>query len=124
MKDSNYSIQEIAQILSLIFRLRLSTLILSYNYADQGPCKDKGLSSCIVNINFQNCSCFIGFIPSNKSHRCECNLDPQLKGYVTVHNASSFIRIHNSWINYTNRNRNISSTPTALTITVFHHHLQ
>ena len=75
-------------------------------YADQGPCKDKGLSSFTVKINFKNCSCFIGFIPSNELNRCECNLDPQLKGYVTVHNASSFVRIQNSWINYIYNNGN------------------
>ena len=75
-------------------------------YADQGPCKDKGLSSFTVKINFRNCSCFIGFIPSNELKRCECNLDPQLKGYVTAHNTSSFVRIQNSWINYIYNNGN------------------
>ena len=75
-------------------------------YADQGPCKDKGLSSFTVKINFKNCSCFIGFIPSNELKRCECNLDPQLKGYVTAHKASSFVRIENSWISYTYNNGN------------------
>ncbi len=69
-------------------------------YADRGPCKDNGLSRFTVKINFTSCNCFIGFIPSNESHRCECNLDPQLKDYVTVFNTSSVVRIKNCWINH------------------------
>ena len=69
-------------------------------YADQGPCKDKGLSRFTVKITFKSCKCNIGFVPSNELHRCECNLDPQLKDYVRMFNTSSVIRTKNCWINF------------------------
>ena len=70
-------------------------------YADKGPCKDRGLSSNIVEIKFKNCSCLIGFLQSNRTDKCECLCDPQLEKYVTVFNSSSFTRTKNVWINYT-----------------------
>ena len=71
-------------------------------YADQGPCKDKGLSSFIVNITFKHCNCYIGFVPSTNSHKCECNLDPLLQDYAIAFNTSSIIRTKNCWVNYFN----------------------
>ena len=69
-------------------------------YADQGPCKDKGISTFRVTITFKRCECAIGFLSSNESNRCECNLDPQLKGYITAFNTHSVVRIKNCWITY------------------------
>lgn len=70
-------------------------------YADQGPCKDNGLSKFMLEINFTSCNCYIGFLPSNNARTCECDLDPQLKDYVTVFNTSSVVRMKNCWITYT-----------------------
>ena len=69
-------------------------------YADQGPCKDKGISTFRVTITFKRCECAIGFLSSNESNRCECNLDPQLKGYIIAFNTHSIVRIKNCWITY------------------------
>ena len=69
-------------------------------YADEGPCENKGISSHNVSVNFKNCSCSVGFRMTSDTNRCDCTLDPQLKGYVTVEFNNSFKRIKNSWINY------------------------
>ncbi len=75
-------------------------------YADQGPCKDNGISKFVLNITFERCNCYIGFLPSNNARTCECDLDPQLKDYVTAFNTSSVVRTKNCWISYTfNGNR-------------------
>lgn len=47
-----------------------------------------------VQLTFEKCtrSCYIRFLRSNDSHRCECDLHPQLNEYV---------RVFNTRINYT-----------------------
>ena len=70
-------------------------------YADQSPCKDKGLSPYSINIKFDTCSCQIGFLRSEATDKCECHVDPRLDPYIKVLNSTSFMRTKNVWINYT-----------------------
>ena len=70
-------------------------------YADQGPCKNLGLSSVTIKLKFDYCNCPIGFQRSGDANKCECICDPTLEPYVTVYDSSSFVRKKNVWINYT-----------------------
>ena len=74
-------------------------------YAD-GPCGSSKPSIRKLDIQFLNCTCPIGFQPSNSdSTGCECTCDPKLSPYITNCNieASSIIRENtNSWITYIN----------------------
>lgn len=74
-------------------------------FAD-GPCGSSELSIRMLNIQFLNCTCPVGFQPSNsKSTRCECVCDSTLSPYITNCNSttSSIIREStNSWITYIN----------------------
>ena len=73
-------------------------------YAD-GPCGSASLSVRELEIDFVDCTCPIGFMPSNKSPtKCECVCNMALSSYVTDCNStSSFLKKHsNSWITYNN----------------------
>ena len=73
-------------------------------YAD-GPCGSSELSQRNLDIQFLNCTCSVGFQPSNSESRCECTCDPKLSSHITDCNSTTgFITKEgtNSWINYTN----------------------
>ena len=73
-------------------------------YAD-GPCGSNSLSARQVHIEFLNCTCLVGFEPSNRSPaRCECICDIALSPYITQCNytTKSLLRGTNSWITYYN----------------------
>ena len=74
-------------------------------YAD-GPCRGIGPSTKQVNIHFLECTCSIGFIPSNNITSCECTCDPKLFPCYTKgcnNKTNSLLREGtNSWITYTN----------------------
>ena len=74
-------------------------------YAD-GPCGSSELSYRKLDILFLNCTCPVGFQPSNKEPtRCQCMCDPEFLPFTTNCNSttSSIIRKDtNSWINYLN----------------------
>ena len=78
------------------------TIIL---YAD-GPCGSAPASIRHVNVTFLNCTCPIGFEPSNRRQtRCECDCDSAMSPYITNCNytAKSLLRVNtNSWITYMN----------------------
>ena len=84
------------------------TLVL---YAD-GPCADSKSSVRYLNISFSNCTCPIGFKPSNARQlqtRCECVCDSRLSPYITLcdYSTSSVVRVGtNSWITYVNDSDN------------------
>ena len=46
----------------------------------EGPCGNSDLSVRQVNIIFNNCTCPIGFQPSNSDTMCRCKCDFSLKG--------------------------------------------
>lgn len=70
----------------------------------EGPCGNARLSTRNVTIEFENCTCPVGFEPSNTSKTtCECKCDSILDPYITKCNStnSSLFRVNtNSWINY------------------------
>ena len=71
----------------------------------EGPCGNSERVVRYVHIIFTNCTCPIGFIPSNSSTRCECMCDPQLDPYITECSPSnsSLLRMGtNSWLTYVN----------------------
>ena len=73
-------------------------------YAD-GPCQSAGPSIKQVQIQFLECTCSIGFIPSNNITSCECKCDPKLLPYIKNCNytTKSLVREGtNSWITYIN----------------------
>ena len=73
-------------------------------FAD-GPCGSSTLSIRHLNIQFTNCTCPVGFEPSNSETRCECFCDPELSPYITNCNSKteSLERVNtNSWITYVN----------------------
>ena len=74
-------------------------------FAD-GPCGSSKPSIRKLDIQFLNCTCPIGFQPSNSnSTGCKCICDSKLSPYITNCNieASSIIRKNtNSWITYIN----------------------
>ena len=76
-------------------------------FAD-GPCRGASPSTQLVSIQFLNCTCPIGFEPSNynsRATRCECICDSALSPYITNCNSTidSLLRVkNNSWITYIN----------------------
>ena len=69
-----------------------------------GPCESSTSSIQHVNIQFLNCTCPVGFEPSNsRPTRCECICDSALSSYITNcnHTTNSLLRVStNSWITY------------------------
>ena len=73
-------------------------------YAD-GPCGRSEDSIQHVDIQFLNCTCPIGFEPSDSTYSCECECHSALSDYITNcdYATSSFLRVNtNSWITYIN----------------------
>ena len=73
-------------------------------FAD-GPCGSSTLSIRHLYIQFTDCTCPVGFEPSNSDTRCECICDPDLSPYITNCNSTtgSLVRVNsNSWITYVN----------------------
>ena len=74
-------------------------------FAD-GPCGSSIDSIRHLSIHFLNCSCPVGFQPSeNQSTSCECDCDSRLRPYITTcdYKTTSVIRENtNSWITYIN----------------------
>ena len=71
----------------------------------EGPCGSSTPSTRYIDIHFLNCTCSVGFKPSQgSSSRCDCICDPALKPYITSCNYStnSLYRDTNSWITYSN----------------------
>ena len=71
----------------------------------EGPCGNSERVVRYVHILFTNCTCPIGFIPSNSTTRCECMCDPKLDPHITECSPSnsSLLRMGtNSWITYVN----------------------
>ena len=70
-----------------------------------GPCGSSTPSTRHLNITFLNCTCPIGFEPSNEPTTCECICDSNLLPYISDCNSTtdSLIRVNtNSWITYVN----------------------
>ena len=76
----------------------------SINLHAGGPCGGSKLSVQKLNIQFLNCTCPVGFQPSNtEPTSCQCICDPDLSPYITDCNLStgSIVRKGtNSWITY------------------------
>ena len=73
-------------------------------FAD-GPCGSSTSSIRYVDILFANCTCPVGFQPSNSGIQCQCICDTRLSPYLTNCNSTtnSIIRHDtNSWITYIN----------------------
>ena len=73
-------------------------------FAD-GPCGSSTLSIQHLDIQFTNCTCPVGFEPSDGETRCECICDSKLSRYITDCNSTteSLVRVNtNSWITYIN----------------------
>ena len=74
-------------------------------FAD-GPCKSSTSSKQYVKIQFLNCTCPVGFKPSNRRlTRCECICDSALTPFITNCNYAnkSLLRVNtNSWLTYIN----------------------
>ena len=76
-------------------------------YAD-GPCKDAPLSQRRIQIQFQPCSCSIGFQPTSDltATKCTCECDSSLTQLVSNlkcdPETESFEREFNFWIDYIN----------------------
>ena len=69
----------------------------------EGPCKNTGISQIRVQIQFANCTCPIGFWPSEKEvTKCECVCDPKIQDYIKNCSSTteSLQREGNFWINY------------------------
>lgn len=73
-------------------------------FAD-GPCGSSLFSIQSLHINFLDCTCPIGLMPSEKnSTRCECICNTALSDYVAnCDSATNLLRVDtNSWITYIN----------------------
>ena len=73
-------------------------------FAD-GPCGSSTPSIRHLYIQFTDCTCPVGFEPSNSDTRCECICDPDLSPHITNCNSTtgSLVRVNtNSWITYVN----------------------
>ena len=73
-------------------------------FAD-GPCGSSSLSVQHLDIQFTNCTCPVGFEPSESETQCECICDSKLSRYITDCNSTteSLVRVNtNSWITYVN----------------------
>ena len=78
----------------------------SINVFADGPCGSSELSMRKLDIQFLNCTCPVGFQPSDSvSTRCECICDSGLFPYITNCNYTTSLIIRestNSWITYIN----------------------
>ena len=88
---------------NIISSNRIETLVL---YAD-GPCANSQPSARFLNIIFSNCTCPVGFEPSNArwQNRCKCVCDSRISSYITLCNISTSFVVRvgtNSWITYIN----------------------
>ena len=76
------------------------------NLFAEGPCGSSTVSMKRLTIQFLNCTCLVGFEPSNSEvTRCKCVCDSKLSPYITNCDAktSSIIKVNtNSWITYIN----------------------
>ena len=73
-------------------------------YAD-GPCRNAARSQKKVFISFLNCTCPIGFKPSDvQQDSCSCNCDPKLQQYVSNcrPQTKTVTRKGDCWITYLN----------------------
>ena len=73
-------------------------------YVD-GPCGSSSSSIQNVNIQFLNCTCPVGFEPSDSVSSCECECHSVLSPYITKcdYATSSLVRVGtNLWITYIN----------------------
>ena len=73
-------------------------------FAD-GPCRDAALSTSVVSIYFNECTCPVGFVALKLSTRCECICDPSLSDYITgfyLTTSVVFKSYSNTWITYIN----------------------
>ena len=69
-----------------------------------GPCNNTGISERIVQIQFSECICPIGFWPSDNEDACECICDPKLPKFIKtcILKTESIVREDNIWIDYIN----------------------
>ena len=76
------------------------------NLYAEGPCGDASHSTIAVTVNFDNCTCPIGFEPhSNIESSCECNCDSKLHPEITNCNYTTHLVFKvdtNYWIDYIN----------------------
>ena len=73
-------------------------------FAD-GPCGNSKLSIELLQINFTECTCRVGFQPLDSDTRCECVCDSKLSRYITDCNSTTEIVVRtntNAWITHTN----------------------
>ena len=71
----------------------------------EGPCGDFDLSVRQVKITFNNCTCPVGFQPSNNDTTCTCECESSLNDYIIGCNESTSSIIKqgvNVWIAYVN----------------------
>ena len=69
----------------------------------QGPCKDANISQSVININFKNCTCPIGFQPKAfELTDCVCECNKELLGCVSDCNQhnSTLVRNSSCWFDY------------------------
>ena len=74
-------------------------------FAD-GPCGSSLFSTKHVQVHFLDCTCLIGFKPSEKTPtNCQCDCDPLLSPYIVNcdYSSTSLVRVDTkSWITYVN----------------------
>ena len=70
----------------------------------EGPCQDIGVSKAVLHVNFQPCTCPIGFQQQKKQEDCVCDCDQKIKALIKMCNSSSsfLLRQGDFWINYVN----------------------
>ena len=83
-------------------------------YADSGPCKDKGLSKFIVEIEVEPCLCKRGFMQEQVTTKCSCicdKMDEIFSKYIKEcdFSVNSVIRKGDFWITYLDSFDNTSS---------------
>ena len=75
-------------------------------WPEDGPCKNVGISTNHIKIEFKKCECPIGFQPSeDESFDCKCECNKSISVYTTNCNISSqtIERQNDLWIDYVNK---------------------
>ena len=93
------------------FELKVSSLNDSVKLIlyPEGPCNDIGISKIVLHVNFQPCTCPIGFQQRKIQEDCVCDCDQKIKALIKTCNSSSLslLRQGDLWINYINHSYQI-----------------
>ncbi|XP_064389019.1 uncharacterized protein LOC135337056 [Halichondria panicea] len=73
----------------------------------EGPCTNLGISTQIINISFQHCTCPSGLKPIQSDIECKCDCDPDLQQYQITNcsEENGTIKLesnNNIWIEFIN----------------------